>query len=265
MKGQTGLEIKDLVWYPASSAKPILDGVNLSFCGGRFYGILGPNGSGKTSLLRHILQFLKPVNGKIYLDGKRIEEYSRIELARKLAFVPQNTSLTTSFSAYEIVFMGRTPYQKHFQRKTKEDISKVEEAMGLSSCLKLRNRQVRNLSGGEAQRVIIARAIAQETPWLLLDEPVSNLDIRHQLEVMETLKKLNEERGTSIITVLHDINLAASYCSDIVMMKEGKVNDTGTVLDVLTCQRLSDVYGVSFFKTIHPKTGKPYFIAEPKS
>ncbi len=259
------LESKNLTWFPVSEKQPILDKISASFMSGKFYGIIGPNGSGKSSFVRHILNFLKHTKGSVCLNGKEVECYSRLELAKNLALVPQNTSIDTSFSAYEIVSMGRNPYQKRFGGETKEDIHKVKEAMKMTSCLEFKDKPFRNLSGGEAQRVIVARAIAQDTPWLLLDEPISNLDIRHQLELMETLKKLNSERKTSILAILHDINLAVSYCSDIIMMKEGQIKYMGETLEVLTCERLFEVYGVQFLKISHPETKKPYFLAQYSS
>lgn len=261
-KKEFGIRSAELTWQPEHREQPILDHVSISLACGGFYGIIGPNGSGKTSFLRHLLNFLEHTEGTICLDGQEVDTYRRSELAKKLAFVPQNTSIDTTFSAYEIVFMGRNPHQKRFHGATEQDFKKVIDAMELASCTELKDRQFRKLSGGEAQRVIVARAIAQDTPWLLLDEPVSSLDIRHQLELMETLKKLNRERETSIITVLHDINLAASYCSDIIMMKNGQVKYMGPVSQVLNSERLTEVYGVKFQEIPHPRTKMPYYLAE---
>lgn len=250
----------ELTWQPQKEIPPILNKISIQLESGGFYGIIGANGSGKTSLLRHILHFIELQEGSIQIDKKEINSYEPLELAKCLSFVPQNTAIDTSFSAYEIVMMGRNPYQKRFAAISKEDIKKVEEAMKLASCEDLKEKEFKSLSGGEAQRVIIARAIAQDTPWLFLDEPVSNLDIKHQLELMKTLCYLREKKNVSIVAVLHDINLAATYCSHIIMMKKGNILYTGKTEEIMTEHHLKETYEIDFTMIHHPKTGKTIFI-----
>lgn len=241
-----------ILWQPDKTREPILNKITIEFTAGNFYAIIGPNGSGKTSLLRHIMKFIDIKWGNISIDEKDITSYKRLELAKKTAFVPQNTFLDTNFTAYDIVMMGRNPYQKRFGGVTNEDIEKVEEALSMVSLSELKDIKVNSLSGGEAQRVAAARAIAQDTPWLLLDEPSASLDIKHQINLMEILKNLNKEKGTSIIIILHDINLVAAYCQNVIMMKAGEVRYFGSKEEVLTIDNLSDIYDVPFIRMEHP-------------
>lgn len=254
------LRIHNLSWAPEKTRAPILDQVTCSFENGFFYGIIGPNGSGKTSLIRHILRFLDVPQGTVTLDGKNIEEYRRVDLAREIAFVPQNTQIEVPFSVYDIVMMGRTPYQNRFGGTSETDRDAVQYAMDLTDCAYLKDQEFTLLSGGEAQRVIAARAIAQDTPWLILDEPISNLDIRHQLGIMDTLKMLNQTRGRTIISVLHDVNLASAYCDRLILMKDGRIFAEGPTGDTLTLDNLRSVYGMEFSVILHPETGKKYFV-----
>lgn len=240
------INIHDLCWQPHPKADYILKDITSHFEEGGFYGILGPNGSGKTSLIRHLLRFLEDKEKHIHIEGKALASYSRKELATKLSFVPQNVNMDIHFSSYDVIAMGRTPYQKRFQDMTKADHEIIEHAMALTNAKPLRDKLFTNLSGGEAQRVLVARAIAQDTKYLILDEPISHLDIRYQIELMETLKRLNREEGKTIIAILHDLNLSAAYCKDIVLMKKGKIYDSGPVKQVLTKQNLKAVYEIDF-------------------
>lgn len=249
-----------LSWKPEKEMKPVLNKVTLEFSEGGFYAVIGPNGSGKTSFLRHIMKFLPVQEGSIFIDEKDIDGYRRQELAKKTAFVPQNTFLDLRFTAYDIVMMGRNPYQKRFGGVTKEDIKKVEEALEMVSLEGLRNSRMSSLSGGEAQRVAAARAIAQDTPWLLLDEPAASLDIKHQMGLMEILKSLNTQKGTSIIIILHDMNLVSAYCKDIVMMKHGEVRYMGKKEEVFNVSNLEELYEVPFICIKHPLTGNDMFL-----
>lgn len=255
-----GLEVKNLCWQPVKEEKHILNDVNISIADKGFYGILGPNGSGKTSLIRHILRLLSVTEGSIQIKGRDVTEYKRKELATILSFVPQNTNLDSDFTVEDIVMMGRAPYQERFRGITKEERKIVEEAMAFTKCDHLREKSFISLSGGEAQRVVTARAIAQRTPYLILDEPISHLDIRYQVELMQCLRKLNEERGTTIIAVLHDLNLAYMYCKDIILMKNGKIYANGDRKMVMTKENLKEVYEMNFVVVKHPMTGENYYI-----
>lgn len=240
------IQSEELRWYPDRKKEAVLDGITVEFIEGGFYGIIGSNGSGKTSFLRHLLRFLKVRSGRILLGERELAEYERKELARQLAFVPQNTWMDVDFSVYEVVQMGRNPYLGRFAAFGKEDRKMVEEALRLTSCLELQERRFTELSGGEAQRVLIARAVAQNTKWILLDEPVSGLDVRYQMEMMQMLDWLNRERGKSVIVVLHDLNLAVRFCSHLVMMKKGKVVAMGETEKVMRLELLQEVYGIEF-------------------
>lgn len=259
MKDEKFLEVQDLSWTPERE-KQILKEISIVFQKGGFYGILGPNGSGKTSLLKHLIGFVEKQSGAILIEDKAIGELSRKELSRKLALVPQNTGENTAFSAYDMIAMGRNPYRKFLSSLTAEDKAAIDEAIRLSGCEKLLDKSFLSLSGGEAQRVVTARAIAQNTPWILLDEPVSHLDVRYQVELMKTLAYLNEARGTTVIAILHDLNLAASYCRELVLMKHGRIVRSGAAGAVLTKDNLKDVYEIEFSVIENPETGKKYYI-----
>lgn len=255
-----GIQVQSLSWHPQKENRPILDNVNCYLEKGTIYGIIGPNGSGKTSLVKNILRFIEAEEGNILLDGTDLKHYKRKELAKKIALVPQNTALECSFLAYDIVMMGRIPHQKRFADASETDQEIVKKAMVLTDCDGLRERSADTLSGGEAQRVVTARAIAQDTGWLVLDEPTSGLDVKHQIELMESIVKMNEKDGKTILAVLHDINLAAAYCNRIIMMKEGRIHSNGVTEDVLTRENLREVYDVDFEILNHPRTGKKYFV-----
>ena len=243
---ETAITVNGLGWQPDLKQKAILHHLSTNFTEGGFYGIIGPNGSGKTSFMRHILRFLEAKQGEICLDGENIEGYPRKQLATYISFVPQNVNLEADFTVYDMIAMGRTPYQRRFQKLSKEDHQKIEQAMQITHCTHLRERPFAYLSGGEAQRVLVARAIAQDTKYLILDEPISHLDIRYQVELMETLKYLNEKENKTIIAILHDLNLSAAYCKEIVLMKEGTIFASGKVEEVLTKPYLKAVYGIDF-------------------
>ncbi|MBE6023736.1 MAG: ABC transporter ATP-binding protein [Cellulosilyticum sp.] len=243
---ETAITVDQLKWQPDLKQKAILNQLSTHFVQGGFYGIMGPNGSGKTSFIRHLLRFLEAKEGEIYLEGKPLEHYSRKQLATYISFVPQNVNIEADFTVYDMIAMGRNPYQKRFQALSKEDDEKIEQAMEITNCKELKERPFSYLSGGEAQRVLVARAIAQDTKYLILDEPISHLDIRYQIELMENLKYLNEKKGKTIIAILHDLNLSAAYCKNMILMKEGSIFASGMVEEVLTKSHLKAVYGIDF-------------------
>lgn len=254
------LRVQELTWKPDKTGPEILKSICTEFLHGGFYGILGPNGSGKTSLMRHILRLLETNQGELVLNQKNLNLYKRRELAKQIAFVPQNTTLDTSFTAYDIVMMGRAPYQKRFETASMKDRDIVFEAMGMTNCYYLKDQIFSMLSGGEAQRVITARAIAQQTPWLILDEPIAHLDIRYQIELMKHLKHLNEHKQTSILAVLHDINLASEYCKQMILMKNGEIVVSGETKEIMTVDNLKMVYEIEFMKVERPDGKGSYFI-----
>ncbi len=244
------ITIDKLTWKPKKDRPPIIDNVTAQLEKGKFYGILGPNGAGKTSLVKHILGLVKNYWGHIYFDGVDTKNIKRNELARYVAFLSQNTAKDVDFSVEEVVAMAREPYRKRFSFLNSRDVEIITEAMEYTDCLHLRDTSICHISGGERQRVMIARAIAQDTPWIILDEPTSNLDIKHQLDLMMVLDKLKKDKKKTIIAVLHDINLAKKYCDKIIMMKEGKVELSGDSKEVLTKDNLSKLYNVDISMVI---------------
>lgn len=254
------LRVDRLSYQPNKYTKEILKEISQNFGCGRFYGILGPNGSGKTTLIRHLLGLLKTQTGKIQLEEKNLTLYHKKELATKLSFVPQNTYLEADFSVADIVAMGRTPYRKRFGDLSKEEEDMIEDAMQITNTYSFREKRFNQLSGGEAQRVLVARAIAQDTPWMILDEPISHLDIKHQVELMETLKRLNVEKKKTIIAILHDLNLTSAYCDQVILMKDGEVYAAGKIEEVLTRENLREVYGLDFEIQRLSSTERKYYM-----
>jgi iron complex transport system ATP-binding protein len=191
--------------------KNILDGLSLDIEQGSFVSIIGPNGSGKSTLLKNIAAELIPQQGIVLLENRDIFKIRKKTLAQTMAVVPQESGGDFAFSVADTVLMGRMPHQKRFQGDSEQDLAIIREAMELTNTWHLRDRLITELSGGEKQRVIVARALAQQPRLLLLDEPTSHLDIQHQLELLELLERLNKARGLTVIAVLHDLNLAARF------------------------------------------------------
>lgn len=243
----------------------VLDGVRFTVSRGDFIGIIGPNGSGKSTLLKCISNVLKTDGGTIRFHEKPVDEYSRTELAREMAVVSQNTEVTFGFTCEEIVLMGRSPYIPRFSSEQERDYKLVHEAMKATNTLHLAKRIIANISGGERQRVIIAQALAQQPKLLLLDEPTSHLDIKHQVELLDLLVKLNKEEGLTVIVVMHDLNLAALYCDYLIMLSEGKIYSIGTCEQVITADNVESVYGTSVSIVKHPITGRPQVALHTKS
>jgi len=223
----------------------ILDDVTFSVKGGEILGVLGPNGSGKTTLLRNISGVHRPSKGVVLLNNKDLFSLNPVEVARQLAFVPQESSILFSFSALEIVLMGRNPHIPRFRMEGARDIEIARKSMEQTGTLHLSSRPITELSGGEKQRVVIARCLAQEPEVLLLDEPTLHLDINYQLEVMDLVRKLCREEGLAVVVVLHDINLAARYCDRILLLKKGRIVSAGSMDEVLTSENIREVYEVN--------------------
>ncbi|MDE7300016.1 MAG: ABC transporter ATP-binding protein [Lachnospiraceae bacterium] len=257
-RAEQGITVRALSWQPDTERPPVLDTVSLRLEPGHIYGILGPNGSGKTSLLKHILSLL-PSQKAVLLNGEPLERQKAGELAKKLSYVPQDTLVEADYTVGELVLMGRSPWLKRFEAPGKKDRELAEEAMRLTNCLQLKDRSVLKLSGGERQRAAAARAVAQGTEWLFLDEPVSSLDLKHQLELMEILARLCGERGTTVVVILHDVNLALRYCDRLILMKEGRLFRFGSVSETASAKTLSEVYGLDF-EEIFAADGSRYMI-----
>ncbi len=219
----------------------ILDDLDLSFGEGRITAVMGPNGCGKTTLLRLVDGLLEPSAGRVLIDGMAVQDYPARQLAQKVAFVRQHQRTDFEFSAFETVLMGRNPYQHRLQNESQEDWDIVERCMKQTGTWHLRLAKPAQMSGGELQRVMIARALAQQTPVLLMDEPVSNLDIAHQIEVMRLLR---DASGKTVLIVLHDLNLALRFCDDLLLLHDSRYVYHGPVAGGLTPENIQAVYGV---------------------
>ncbi len=237
------IEVKNLSYK--AGEKTILSDINFSLKAGGFYIVLGRNGSGKTTLLKSLSKSIIIEDKKVFINNEDINNYSPKRLAKQLSIVPQHTEFLFDFSAFQIVMMGRMPYQKLLQTDSSKDFEIVKESMQSTNTWHLRNQSIKQLSGGELQRVIIARALTQKTPIILLDEPISNLDIKHQFEIMELLKKINYERQTTIFLILHDLNLAYKYGDEILIMEYGKLKLFGDKQDILNTQNIEDIFKVN--------------------
>jgi len=238
----------------------VLEDVSLSVEGGDFVGILGPNGSGKTTLLKSISRILKPHKGTILLNEADIYSLKSVEVAKQLAVVPQETSIGFNFSALDIVLMGRNPHMKRFQMESEKDMAIARKVMNLTNIWHLAERPMNELSGGEKQRVIIARALAQEPKILLLDEPLTHLDIMNQLEIMDLVKDLCVKEKLVVLAVFHDFNLAARYCKSAIMLKDSRIFAAGNLTEVLTSENIKSVFNVDAIVQKHLVTNSVFVV-----
>jgi iron complex transport system ATP-binding protein len=234
----------------------VLDGVSLAVERGERFGILGPNGSGKSTLVRLLSRVLTPHRGRIRLDGRDLAAIPTRELARRIAVVPQETALDFPFSVMEVVLMGRAPHLGGFGFEGDRDVEAAERAMAEAGVEHLAGRSFHELSGGEKQRVVIARALAQEPELLLLDEPTTFLDIKHEVAIFDLLTDLSAERGITIVIVLHDLNLAALYCQRLAFLKEGRLLACGRTEDVLTYANVRATYDTEVYVGVNDLTGR---------
>ncbi len=238
----------------------ILENVNLLVKEGDFVGIIGPNGSGKSTLLKSISRTLKPRKGTILLDNKDIYSLKSADLAKQMAVVPQDNTISFSFTALEVVLMGRSPHMSRFQMETEDDMAIARKAMDLTNTWHLATRFVNELSGGERQRVIIARALAQKPKILLLDEPLTYLDIINQLEIMDLVKSLCAKEGIIVMAAIHDLNLAARYCNTAILLNNGKIFSAGRLDEVLTSENIKSVFKVDAIVKKNLVTNSLYII-----
>ncbi|HHY10177.1 MAG TPA: ABC transporter ATP-binding protein [Firmicutes bacterium] len=236
----------------------VLREINLELRPGKFYGIVGPNGAGKSTLLKLLNRFLKPQRGTIFLGEKSLNDYTLRELAREIAVIPQTTYFFP-FTVKEFVLLSRAPFSYRFQKPTPADLKIAERAMAATEVSHLRERPVNELSGGERQRVALARAFAQETKFLLLDEPTTHLDLEHQIRVCELLQK-KAAAGKTAVAVLHDLNLAAGFCDYAFVLKNGRLIKKGLPAQVFTPELIARVYNVAVSQLFHPKTGRPIIV-----
>jgi len=238
----------------------VIKDISLEINKGDFLGIIGPNGSGKTTLLRLMSRVLAAQKGDIFLEGRDIARMDLKQFCQKAAFVPQDTLINFSFSVREIVLMGRIPHLKRMQWETKRDLEIAQAALAMTDTSHLQEKMIDELSSGERQRVIIAKALAQEPTLLFLDEPTSHLDIGHQIQILDLLKKLNRSKGLTIVMVLHDLNLAGEYCNRIALLNQGMIFKQGSPAEVLTYQNIEAVYRTVVVVKDNPLSSKPYVI-----
>ena len=248
------LKIKDVEFSYASV--PILKDVCIELAASEMLGVVGPNGAGKSTLLRCIDRILKPQRGSILLDEREIKEMSRMELAKKMGYIPQSSAQVFPATVFDTVLMGRRPHIGW--RSNEKDMKKVLETLQMLNIKSFAMRDINELSGGQQQKVFIARALTQEPDVLLLDEPTSNLDIKHQLEVMDIIKNIVREKGIAAIMAIHDLNLASRYADRIVMMNGGEIFDAGDAAAVLTPENIKHVYDVEVEVPNHG--GRPYIV-----
>jgi len=248
------LKVKDVEFSYASV--PILKNVCIELAASEMLSVVGPNGAGKSTLLRCIDRILKPQKGSILLDGQEIKKMSRMELAKKMGYIPQSTTQIFSATVFDVVLIGRRPHISW--RSSDEDTEKVLEILQLLNIEEFAMRDINELSGGQQQKVFIACALTQEPDVLLLDEPTSNLDIRHQLEVMDIIKNIVIEKGIAAIMAIHDLNLAARYADRLIMMNSGKIFSAGNPTSVLTPENIKHVYGVE--SEVMDKRGRPHIV-----
>ncbi len=222
------------------SGNHILKGIDIHAGDRELVGVIGPNGSGKSTLLKCIYRVLKPTGGAVYLDGKSLQEYTVRESARKIAVVAQHNYYNFDFSVRDVVLMGRAPHKRALEQDNAEDYRIVENALDTVGMLPFAGRSFSTLSGGEQQRVILARALAQQTPCLILDEPTNHLDIKFQLQLMDLVRSLDR----TVIAAVHDLNIAAMYCDRLYAVKDGRIIGHGTPKSLLTPEFIRQVYEV---------------------
>lgn len=236
---------------------PAIQGIGLRLRPGEVVAVVGPNGSGKTTLVRCIAGVLRPWAGQVLVCGDDVAGLSQREVARRVAVVPQDPSLPEGFTALEVVLMGRTPHLRLLQNEGPADLDAARQAMLATSVWEMAARPVGSLSGGERRRVVLARALAQDTPVLVLDEPTAHLDIGHQLAVLRLVRDLCRSQGKAALAVVHDLTLAAQFGDRLLAMAGGRVVAEGAAADVLRPDLLAAVYGVRVHVLSHPETGRP--------
>jgi iron complex transport system ATP-binding protein len=230
--------------------------LNLTITAGSLTGLLGPNGSGKTTLLKLLSGVLTPESGTVALRGRSLEEMPRRLVARRIATVPQETHPAFEFTCLEMVLMGRHPHLGAFEFEGPADFAAAEDAMGATGTMHLAQRSYMTLSGGEKQRVVIAAALAQASEILLLDEPTASLDLGFQLDIAALLRRLNRDRGVTMLLATHDVNLAAALCDRLVLLRDGRVLADGPTREVLTAPALAALYDVVAEVEQHAGSGR---------
>lgn len=240
-----------------------LSSVSLEVERGEFLGIIGPNGAGKTTLIRTISGVLRPDTGRVVVNGHDVTRLPSRAVSRQVSVVPQETHLAFDFDVRDLVAMGRTPYRSRISWGDRPDEEVVDWAMAKTQIESLADRSIGEVSGGERQRVLLARSLAQDTPVMLLDEPTANLDINHQVRTLELVRSLVDDAGKTVLAPIHDLNLAAHYCDRLLLLSDGRRTALGPPETVLTESNLEAAFGTEAIVTNHPVTGSVYVMALP--
>lgn len=243
--------------------KVVLEDVSFQVMPGQMVGLIGPNGCGKSTIIKALSRVISPRSGKIFLDGREVSRIPRRELACLLSVVPQVPLLPSTFTAFEVVLMGRNPHLGLLQYEGPEEMAISWRAMERTATHPLAERKINELSGGEVQCVVIARALAQETKAILLDEPTANLDIGRQVEILDLIKSLCRQSNLTVLAALHDLNLASQYCDRLVLINQGRVHAEGTPAEVIVPENIREVYGAEGCVYAHPVNGLPAVLVEP--
>ncbi|CDQ18981.1 heme ABC transporter ATP-binding protein [Halobacillus karajensis] len=239
----------------------ILNDISLHVNNGEFVGIIGPNGSGKSTLLKNLYRALTPDSGSIYLDHENYRDLKIKDIAKKLGVIGQDNGVPFDFAVNEIVAMGRSPHKKLFEGDKKEDKEIIQNALNTVGMADMAERNYLYLSGGEKQRVLLARVLSQQTEFLVLDEPTNHLDIHHQLRIFDVIKGL----GATVLSAIHDLNIASLYCDRIYVMKDGSIYKSGTPEEILTSENIKEVFNIKTDVRQHPVTKKAMITYLPES
>jgi len=235
----------------------VVRGIRLQIKRGTFLGIVGPNGSGKSTLLKIMDGILHPQEGDVLFEGISLMKMKRTQIAKKISMVTQETHFHFNFSVLEVVLMGRFPHLGIFKFEGKRDLDIAKEALRLTDSIDFAHRPINTLSGGEKQRVLLAKTLAQEPEIVLLDEPTTFLDLRYKTEIFEIISSLIKEMGLTVVVVSHDIDLVSQYCKEVLLLKDGKVFDMGTPKDVINSENLRELFDCQILVDLNPITGTP--------
>lgn len=258
------LEIKNLsVHYgPPTAVHPALKDISLQVAPGEILALIGPNGAGKTTLIKTISGVLRPSAGVLLWQGQDLAHLSERQRASRLAVVPQARNLPEGFTVWQTVMLGRTPYLGWLGKMTPQDHIRIQWALEQTDTLSLANRLIQELSGGEQQRVLLARALAQDSTTLLLDEPTAHLDLRHQSGLLNLVRRLAKEQGLAVLMALHDLNLVAIYADRLALLVAGEIRSMGSPSEVLNPEYLMEAYQVPLKVISHPDHGTPLVLPD---
>jgi iron complex transport system ATP-binding protein len=255
----SGLIVEDASF--GYSGRPVLRHISLQVDSGEVLAVVGPNGVGKSTLIKAVSGIIPLTSGRIFIEGRDLAELNSAERARRVAVVPQAIHLPPAFTVRQVVLAGRTPYLGWFDRESSADLGIAWQAMEQTATDLLADRLIGELSGGEQQRVLIARALAQRAPVMLLDEPTAHLDLRHQEAILNLLQRLTTEHRLAVMLALHDLNLVARIAHRVALLSDGQVHRLGLPAAVLTPEELAPVYGVAIQVISHPANGRPIILA----